>query len=115
MRAAVAVVIGAVLGALGARVLLVGSGLNLLVWAVVGAAIGGVARTPGEAWRTGALFGASVSLVFLVASYDGSAAAVPRTLFFVVLSAFGAACGAVLGRIGHLARGRRAAAHEGGG
>src|SRR5689334_20913720 len=99
-RLATATVLGAALGFLCARVVLVGSGLALVPWAVAGLAIGAWVAERRRAALLGAAYGFTLAYVFMLASYDGDAALVSRLLPFLVFGAFGAGCGALLGALG---------------
>jgi hypothetical protein len=98
-----AVLIGSVLGVIGSRVLFVGSWLSLVPWTIAGLLLGMWSTKRQWTW-IGALFGFSVSFVFMVAGYAGAANLVSRFPFFAALGLFGAVCGIVLGLLGHLLR-----------
>ena len=98
----VAVALGALLGLLAARVVLVGSALSLIPWAVAGLAIGAISAGRPRAAAGGALYGFALAYVFMLAGYDGSAPLHTRLVPFVVFGAVGAMCGAVLAVIGRL-------------
>jgi hypothetical protein len=103
----VAVATGVLLGFLGARVVLVGSGLSLVVWAVAGLALG-LRFGPGPvAAAVGAVFGFALAFTFMVAGYDGADPLVTRLLPFAVLGAVGAVCGAAAAWAGQVLRPRR--------
>ncbi len=91
---------GALLGFLGARVVLVGSGLSLIPWGLVGLAFGAYCRSGREALGAGAVFGFALAFTFMTTGYDGSAALHTRLLPFAVLGAVGAICGAALAAVG---------------
>lgn len=95
---------GALLGFLCARVVLVDSGLSLVPWGLVGLAIGALCPGRRDAAVTGAAYGFALAYVFMLASYDGSAALATRLVPFLVFGVFGAACGAGLGLLGRLSR-----------
>lgn len=95
---------GALLGFLCARVVLVNSGLALVPWALIGLAVGGLSAGRRDAAVAGAAYGFALAYVFMLASYDGSAALASRLAPFVVFGVFGAACGVGLGLLGRLSR-----------
>jgi hypothetical protein len=97
----VAIAAGAVLGVVGSRVLFVGSWLSLIPWTIAGLALGAWCGR-WESVRVGAVFGFSVSFVFMVSGYSGSAPLLGRLPAFAVLGVFGAVCGIVLGLLGSL-------------
>ena len=97
---------GALLGFLGARVVLVGSGLSLVPWAVVGLGLGLARRSGRLPAGLGATYGFALAYTFMVTGYDGAAALHTRLLPFVVLGAFGALCGMLLAVGGQLLRRR---------
>lgn len=99
----VGVLVGAALGVIGSRVLFVGSWLSLVPWTIAGLLLGAWSAKREWAW-VGALFGFSVSFVFLASGYAGAASLLSRVPFFALLAAFGAACGLVLGVLGFLIR-----------
>lgn len=107
-----AVLVGAALGIIASRVLFVGSWLTLLPWGLAGLLLGAWCERRQWAW-VGALYGFTVSFVFLSFGYSGSASYVSRVPFFALLSVSGAACGLALALIGSFARklvpGRRGA------
>ena len=107
LLAGVAAATGLVLGFLGARVVLIGSGLSLVVWAVAGVALGLCCPTGRLAAAVGALFGFVLAFTFMVAGYDGAAPLVTRLAPFAVLGLVGAGCGAAAAWVGHVLRRRR--------
>jgi len=100
----VAAVAGAVLGWLGARVVLVGSGLSLVPWAVAGLALGARSRSARLAAMVGACFGFVLAFTFMVVGYDGDDPFADVLVPFLILGLVGALCGAVLAVAGRLAR-----------
>lgn len=98
--AVAAVVLGAVLGALCARVVLVGSGLSLVPWAIAGLALGACCRARTVAAAVGALFGFALAFTFMAAGYDGAAPLHTRLLPFALLGLVGAVCGSLLALAG---------------
>ena len=98
--AVAAVVLGAVLGALCARVVLVGSGLSLVPWAVAGLALGACCRARRVAAAVGALFGFALAFTFMTAGYDGAAPLHTRLLPFALFGLVGAGCGSLLALAG---------------
>jgi hypothetical protein len=110
LLATVAAVAGAMLGYLGARVVLVGSGLSLIPWALAGLAVGGCCASRRLAAAAGALYGFALAFTFMTTGYDGTAPLHTRLLPFAVLGMVGAICGAVLATVGHGLRRRRLAA-----
>ncbi|MGA9594721.1 MAG: hypothetical protein WBV06_01075 [Acidimicrobiia bacterium] len=106
MRLAPAAV-GVVLGVAGATVILVGSGLILVPWAIVGLGIGWMSADARAARVNGLLYGFALSLSFLVAGYEGDASLLTVTVTFAVLSLFGAACGWLLSASARHMRSRR--------
>ena len=88
--------VGALLGLACGRWILVGSGLSLVPWALVGLAVGALAGSRARAAAGGAAYGFALAYVFMVAGYDGDAALHTRLLPFVVFGVFGAGCGIVL-------------------
>jgi hypothetical protein len=103
-RDVLAAALGAALGLLGATVLLVGSGLVLLPWAVAGLALGASQTGRAAACRAGAAYGFVLAFVFMVASYDGHAGALAVVLLVLVCSGIGGVAGAVLGILGRALR-----------
>jgi hypothetical protein len=103
----VSAALGAVLGALGARVLLVGSGLVLLPWAVAALAIGALVRTRREAVRAGGAYGFALAYLFMIAAYGGPFSLASQLVPFLVFGAVGAVCGAGLAALASRLRHRR--------
>ena len=101
---ALAVVLGVLLGWLGARPL---SGLgvgNVLIWAVAVVTLGMMDGTaPGKAVRLG-LFGFVLGLSFMCFGYSGDAALSTRLLPFAVIGVFCAVCAVALGALVHVVR-----------
>jgi hypothetical protein len=102
LLAAVATGAGALLGYLGARVVLVGSGLSLIPWALAALVLGACARSRPTAAVTGAVFGFALAFTFMTTGYDGAAPLRTRLLPFAVLGVVGAACGTTLAIAAHL-------------
>jgi hypothetical protein len=99
----VAIVVGALLGVIGARYLFVGSRLSLILWGIMGLALGAWYQKR-EAMINGAVYGFVIAFVFMIAGYSGSASLVNRLPFFAILGVVGAVCGLVLGWLGFLVR-----------
>lgn len=95
-RCAIGLAIGITLGVAGARFILVGSWLNLLLWGVAGAGLGAWARSVRGAAVAGAVYGFGLTFAFMVAGYTGAASLASRLLPFAIIAAFGAACGGAL-------------------
>jgi hypothetical protein len=103
---------GALLGFLGARVVLVGSGLSLIPWAIAGLVVGACCRSGREALAAGAVFGFGLAFTFMTTGYDGSAALHTRLLPFAVLGVVGAICGTALAAVGRRIAVRRRASSD---
>jgi hypothetical protein len=104
LKTAVSIVVGALLGIIGARYVFVGSWLSLIPWGIVGLAIGywGDRRA---AMTNGAAYGFMLAFAFMVAGYSGAASLLSRLPFFAILGLFGAICGFSLGLLGFLLKG----------
>ncbi len=98
-KTATAIVVGLVLGIVGARYVLVGSWLNLIPWSIAGLAVG-YWGSKIESIVNGLTYGFVLSFVFMLAGYSGKSALAGRIPFFAVLGVFGGICGLILGLIG---------------
>ena len=96
----VVAVVGIILGIVASRYLLVGSGLSLIPWGIIGLLIGVWCPTYRQAIYVGALYGFLLAFSFMAAGYQGSAPILSRVPFFTALGIFGALCGLCLGLIG---------------
>lgn len=105
LKLIVSIIVGAVLGVLGAKYLFVGSWLSLVLWGIVGLALGFWSGKR-KALLNGVVFGFVVSFVFIASGYSGTAPFVSRIPFFALLGLVGAVCGLVLGWLGSLIRNR---------
>ncbi len=95
----VSVIVGALLGVIGARYLFVGSWLSLIPWGIAGLLIGYWSQK--REWPVnGICYGFAVCFVFMLAGYSGNASLISRLLFFALIGAFGAFCGLFLGWAG---------------
>jgi hypothetical protein len=95
----VSIIVGALLGVIGARYLFVGSWLSLIPWGMAGLLIGFWSQK--REWVVNGLcYGFAVCFVFMLAGYSGSASLISRLPFFAVLGLFGGLCGLVLGWVG---------------
>lgn len=99
VKYAVAVLVGAVLGLVGARYLFVGSWLSLIPWGIAGLALGAWCK-PAEGLRVGAVYGFTIVFAFMVAGYAGSAPLVGRLPAFALIGLVGAVFGLILGVVG---------------
>ena len=99
-----AAVVGSLLGFLCGKVVLVGSGVNLVPWALAGLAVGVMSGSRRAAVGSGAVYGFALAYVFMVAGYDGHEQLRTRLLPFLVFGIVGALCGAVLAVIGFALR-----------
>lgn len=90
-----AIVVGAVVGWLCARVVFVGSAVALIPWALLGMLFGYF--SPG--WRfaviVGAIYGFALADSFLIAGYEGTAPLTSVILLFAALGLVGAVGGIV--------------------
>jgi len=94
---------GIALGIAVSRYLFVGSWLSLILWGVVGLAIGywsGLMR----GFVNGGVYGFALAFTFMVSGYTGSASLLSRLPFFAIMGIVGAVCGSILGLIGSLAK-----------
>ena len=91
----VAVVLGAVLGLVGSKILFVGSALSLIPWAVAAFTIGYFSETKKEVLIYGGVFGFVLSFVFMLSGYNGSDSVFSKIPFFILFGIFGAICAAV--------------------
>lgn len=80
--------------------------LSLATWGIAGLVFGAASARWKLSAAAGAMFGFTVSLFFLIAGYQGEKPIYSPLPFFVLLSVFGAVCGAALGALGWLARRR---------
>lgn len=100
-RTIVSICLGALLGIVGARYLLVGSALCLVPWSIAGLCIGYFNDRRG-AMINGAVYGFVLSFAFMCAGYKGAAPLLMRVPFFLLLGLIGGACGFALGNLGFL-------------
>lgn len=98
-RTITAILVGLVLGSLGARYLFAGSWLNLIPWGVAGVALG-FWGTRKESAVNGLTYGFVLAFFFMIAGYHGAFSLVSRLPFFAVLGVFGGVCGLILGLLG---------------
>lgn len=98
-KTATAIVVGLVLGIVGARYVFVGSWINLIPWSIAGLVIG-YWGSKIESIVNGLTYGFVLSFVFMLAGYSGKSPLVGRVPFFAVLGVFGGVCGLILGLIG---------------
>ena len=103
MRPLIAVLLGAVLGLVGARFVFVGSWLSLIPWSLAGLAIGFWSHPAG--WlRLGLIYGFALLFAFMIAGYSGAAPLVSRVPLFAIIGIAGAVYGAALAFVGSLLR-----------
>ncbi len=96
-----AILVGALLGVLGARVLFVDSALSLVPWSVAGLVLGAVfADSRRQTRGVGAAYGFALAYSFMIASYDGASAVAGKLLPFLPFGVFGAICGTLLAIVG---------------
>jgi hypothetical protein len=100
-KAVVSAIVGSLLGIIGSRYLFVGSALSLIPWTIAGLAIGAWSEKRAS-MVNGAVYGFTLSFVFMIAGYTGTASLLSRLPFFALLGLFGALCGFVLGILGSL-------------
>jgi hypothetical protein len=101
-RPTVLALVGAALGVIGARYVLVGSGWSLLPWGLAALLVGVLAGSRRLAALDGAVFGFALAFVFMAAGYDGAASLASRLPFFALLGLVGAGCAALLAVVGRL-------------
>ena len=100
LKTIIAIIVGALLGIIGARYLFVGSALSLILWAIAGVLIGLWSDTRRQSILNGGLYGFVLSFDFMLSGYTGSEPVISRFPFFALLGLFGAVCGLILGWIG---------------
>ena len=98
----VAALIGALLGGIISKYLFVGSFLNLVLWGVVGIAIGWWSNSKKQSILNVGVYGFVLSFIFMFVGYAGAAPIITRIPFFAVLGLVGMICGIGLGFIGSL-------------
>lgn len=91
-----ALLLGCLLGVLGARELFVGSALSLIPWGLVALSVGAVAASARIAAAAGGLYGFALGFSFMVAGYNGTTSLLARLAPFAAFGAIGACCGASL-------------------
>lgn len=101
VRFFVLIALGASLGVLGARYLLVGSALSLIPWGISSIGIGWLSTTRYRAIRDAAVFGFTLAASFMVAGYQGAEPLLTRLPAFGLLGLIGALCAATLALLGH--------------
>jgi hypothetical protein len=87
------IVIGAVLGIIGSKYLLVGSSLSLIPWGIINILIGWFSQTNKWAIINGVAYGFSLCFMFMLAGYSGADPVVTKIPFFILIGLFGALCG----------------------
>jgi hypothetical protein len=92
--------LGAVLGLLGAKYVLVGSGWSLLPWGLVALLVGFTAGSRRRAVVDAGIYGFALSFVFMIAGYSATAPLASRLWFFLLLGLFGAVCAALIAVVG---------------
>jgi hypothetical protein len=95
---------GAILGVLNSKYIFVGSSLSLIPWTIVGLVWGWMSQSYRKAAAIGTIYGFCLTLAFMIAGYAGHNPWLQVAIFFIVVSLFGAACGAILGLMGYGAR-----------
>ena len=89
--------VGVVFGVLANHSILLGSWLNLIVWAVVGLLLGFFIEQKRFVNGVGISYGFFLTLAFLISGFQGTADKIPSfALISFVLSILGAFCGWVL-------------------
>ena len=101
-RPVAAVLVGAVLGVVGARYLFVGSWLSLVPWTIAAFIL---AHVPDRrrALGIGAAFGFALFFAFMVAGYTGTRPMVGRMPFFAIVGLVGTIYGGAVGFASSLA------------
>lgn len=103
----VAFIVGVIIGAAGPQYAILGW-YSLIPWGLAAVALGTWGNKR-EAFKSGAIYGFSLSFAFLVAGYTGTRSLVSRFPFFVILALFGAVCGLALSAVGYYLKLRFAA------
>jgi hypothetical protein len=98
-KSVVAFIVGVVIGAAGPQYVVLGW-YSLIPWGLVAVALGAWGNKR-EAFKSGAVYGFSLSFAFLAAGYTGTRSLVSRFPFFVILALFGAVCGLALSTLGY--------------
>ena len=99
----VSIIAGITLGIIVSRYPFVGSWLSLILWGIVGLAIGywsGLMR----GFVNGGMYGFAFAFTFMVLGNTGSASLLSELPFFATMGIVGAMCGSILGLTGSLAK-----------
>ena len=96
----ISALIGFVLGGIIAKYLFVGSFLNVFWWGMFGMGIGAWSHSKTEAIKNAGVYGFTLSFVFMLFGYQGSAPILSRMPFFAILGLVGAVCGIISGLVG---------------
>jgi hypothetical protein len=97
-------VLGAALGLIGARYILVGSPLSLIPWGLAALLIGYFSTSWKGTIGSGALFGFCLAGTFMVAGYQGTAPVTNYLIPFAIISLVGAFCATAGATVGQLIR-----------
>ena len=103
----IAALIGGTLGVLGSTVLLVGSWLSLIPWAVVGLLVGTCTNQRDDVRWPGAWYGFTLPIAFMLAGFRGdwtSGQVVGLAILSLVLGLIGALAGIALALLGRWLR-----------
>ncbi|SRR5258708_39135816 len=95
------IIIGIVLGVIGARFLFVGSSMSLIPWGLIGVILGWWSKNAQEALINGIFYGFFLAFSFMAAVYQGNVPIVTRIPFFATLGLVGAVCGLILSLLGN--------------
>lgn len=101
-RLAAALVLGVVLGLVGARILFVNSALSLIPWGCAAALVGAFSPTRRAAMLAGGVFGFGLLTSFMFFGYAGDDPVATKTLPFAALGVAGAACALIPAFIGQM-------------
>ena len=104
MSNVVGVLLGVVLGFIASKILFVGSWLTLIPWGIGGLVVGFFTKNKKEAVLSGIIYGFVLSVVFLIAGYNGTRSLLSVLPFFILLGLFGGVCGLVLALAGYFLR-----------
>ena len=103
-RILAAIILGIALGFVAAHMLVM-QWFTLVPWGIAGILLG-IGAPRWKALVTGGVYGFVLCFVFLLAGYTGTQPVITRLPFFAVIGLFGALCGAALGFVGSMLKGR---------
>lgn len=98
------ILLGSILGIVGARYLFVNSWLSLIPWGAAGFILGWTSSNKKTAVINGFIYGFFLTFIFMISGYNGAQPVITRIPPFAIIGIIGGTCGVIAAMAGEIAK-----------